>query len=272
MAETYYFGQGRVAIAELDRYRNPGKLRFLGNAPDVKLSFNIERIDHYEAQSGFRRRDRYRVKQITGELSVTLEEVPKDNLALLFGGPVLTREAAYVTGEVLPYGLGAGDTVALRYPKLNLFTVVVKDNRGNTIPTINYDVDHFFGTITFKNVVGYEQPFKVDYRYDVIGGPLVPDQALIPMMSSLNKEYLFRFHGVNLGDLQVSVNGRPTTEKCILVELYRVALDPVQSFSFINDEFAKFELKGAILGDETKAVDPSLGQYGRIIYGYYPYA
>jgi len=60
-----------------------------------------------------------------------------------------------------------------------------------------------------------------------------------------------------------------TTPVNILVELYRVVLEPVQSFSFITDDFAKFELKGAILADDTKAADPALGQYGRIIHGYY---
>ena len=51
----------------------------------------------------------------------------------------------------------------------------------------------------------------------------------------------------------------------VLVELYRVAFDPLKEISFISDEYNKFELEGSLLADTTKPFDAVLGQYGRIV-------
>ena len=51
----------------------------------------------------------------------------------------------------------------------------------------------------------------------------------------------------------------------VLVELYRVAFDPLKEISFISDEYNKFELEGSLLADTTKPYDAVLGQFGRIV-------
>jgi hypothetical protein len=51
----------------------------------------------------------------------------------------------------------------------------------------------------------------------------------------------------------------------VLVELYRVAFDPLKEISFISDEYNKFELEGSLLADTTKPFDAVLGQFGRIV-------
>ena len=51
----------------------------------------------------------------------------------------------------------------------------------------------------------------------------------------------------------------------VLVELYRVAFDPLKEISFISDEYNKFELEGSLLADSTKPFDAVLGQFGRIV-------
>jgi len=251
MPETYYIGQGRVAISDLDANSNPGKLLFVGNVPDAKLSFNVERIEHFEAQSGLRRQDRRRVKQISGELNITLEEVTKDNLATLFWGSPFARGSGNIAAEVMPSGLIAGDTVMLKNSKITATSVVIKDSAGApvTVAPADYTVDAIYGTITFNKVTGYTQPFKVNYSYEA-------GATVVPMVTSLGNERFFRFHGLNAGN-------DATTN--IIVELYRVVFDPVQNFALLNEEFAKFELKGTVLADNTKPASSELGQLGRII-------
>ncbi len=51
----------------------------------------------------------------------------------------------------------------------------------------------------------------------------------------------------------------------VLVELYRVAFDPLKEISFISDEYNKFEMEGSLLADATKPFDAVLGQFGRIV-------
>ena len=51
----------------------------------------------------------------------------------------------------------------------------------------------------------------------------------------------------------------------MLVELYRVAFDPLKELNLISDEYNKFELEGSLLADNTKPLDAVLGQFGRIV-------
>ena len=51
----------------------------------------------------------------------------------------------------------------------------------------------------------------------------------------------------------------------VLVELYRVAFDPLKELNLISDEYNKFELEGSLLADNTKPVDALLGQFGKIV-------
>jgi len=51
----------------------------------------------------------------------------------------------------------------------------------------------------------------------------------------------------------------------VLVELYRVAFDPLKEISFISNEYNKFEMEGSLLADSSKPFDATLGQFGRIV-------
>ena len=51
----------------------------------------------------------------------------------------------------------------------------------------------------------------------------------------------------------------------VLIELYRVAFDPLKKFDIISNDLNKFELEGSLLADSTKPYDAVLGQFGRIV-------
>ena len=51
----------------------------------------------------------------------------------------------------------------------------------------------------------------------------------------------------------------------VLVELYRVAFDPLKEISFISDDYNKFEMEGSLLADASKPFDATLGQFGKIV-------
>ena len=91
----------------------------------------------------------------------------------------------------------------------------------------------------------------------VAGGYVAADQGALPVVSStsvLPERYL-RLEGINTAQGNAKV----------LVELYRVAFDPLKEISFISDEYNKFELEGSLLADTTKPYDAVLGQFGRIV-------
>ena len=65
-------------------------------------------------------------------------------------------------------------------------------------------------------------------------------------------ERWIRFEGLNTAD----------GNREVVIDLYRVAINPAKELSIITDELLKFELSGQVLADLTKPVGGDLGQPG----------
>jgi hypothetical protein len=103
------------------------------------------------------------------------------------------------------------------------------------------------GAIELLNITGFTQPFKVDYSYGAA--------KRLAMFKSAQPEVWLRFDGLNTAD----GNSR------VIVDLYRVVLNPSKDFSLIGDDIQKFELSGRVLADTTKSDTGPLGLFGRVI-------
>ena len=80
-------------------------------------------------------------------------------------------------------------------------------------------------------------PFKASYSYGAVTEIGIFTQPL--------PERFLRLEGLN------TAQGNAKT----LVELYRIAFDPLKEISFISNEYNKFELEGSLLADSTKPID-----------------
>jgi hypothetical protein len=247
---AYFSGQGRVYIAQRDNNGNPLALRWVGNVPDLKVTLNIDTLEHKESYSGQRLTDLQLIRGKDGEFSCTLEEISVENLELSLFGVTASVTSGNVTGETLPTGIAAGETRLLA----NQFvaSVVIKDSSGTpkTLPATQYTVHANQGAITFVDITTggpYTQPFKVDYSY---GGA-----KRTAMFRSAQPEVWVRFDGVNLA------NGNSP----VIVDLYRVVINPTKDLSLIGEDLQRFELSGRVLADLTKPETGALGQFGRMI-------
>jgi hypothetical protein len=65
----------------------------------------------------------------------------------------------------------------------------------------------------------------------------------------------------------VRLNGINTAEqdKPVLVDLYRVQFNPVETMTLINEAHGNLPLSGSVLYDSTKDGDTTLGQFGRVM-------
>ena len=93
----------------------------------------------------------------------------------------------------------------------------------------------------------FTAPFKAAYTYGAA--------TEIGIFTQSVPERYLRLEGINTAQGNAKV----------LVELYRVAFDPLKEISFISDEYNKFELEGSLLADTTKPYNALLGQFGRIV-------
>lgn len=246
---TYASFQGRVYLGKRDIDGRPIEVRSPGNVADLKLSLKTDVIEHFESQSGQRTLDHRMIKQKSATINLTIEEFTKENLALALYGSHVVGTSGSVTGE--PLGGAApliGDRYFLAHPKVSSLVVVDSAGTPATLTAgTHYTADLDFGAVQFLDTTGFTAPFKASYTYGVVTEVGIFTQAL--------PERYLRLEGVNTaaGNAQV------------LVELYRVAFDPLKEIAFISNDYNKFDLEGSLLADPSKPFDALLGQFGRIV-------
>ncbi len=247
---SYYASfQGRVYLGKRDLAGNPIDIRSPGNVADLSLALKTDTLEHYESQTGQRSLDHRMVKQKSATVNLTIEEFTKENLALALYGNVVTGTTGTVTDE--PVGNATpmlGDRYVLAHPKVA--SLVVKDSAGTpatlTLGT-HYTADSDFGAIQFLDLTGFTAPFKASYAFGAVEEVGIFTQPL--------PERYVRFEALN------TAKGNAK----FLIELYRVAFDPLKKFDLISNDYNKFELEGSLLADSTKPYDAALGQFGRIV-------
>jgi hypothetical protein len=247
---SYYASfQGRVYLGERNTNGDPINVRSPGNVADLSLSLKTDVIEHYESQTGQRAVDLRLVKQKSATVALTIEEFIKENLALALYGNYVTGSNGNVTAEQIGGASPViGDRYFLSHPKVSSLVVVDSAATPATLtPGTHYTADTDFGAIQFLNTTGFTAPFKASYTFGAVTEIGIFTQPL--------PERFLRFEGVNTA----AGNSK------WLIELHRVAFDPLKKFDIISNDLNKFELEGSLLADSTKPYDAVLGQFGRIV-------
>ncbi|WP_020406546.1 hypothetical protein [Hahella ganghwensis] len=247
---AYFSGQGRVYIGARDSNGNPLGLNFVGNVPELKVSLSVETLEHQESTSGQRLTDLQLIKTKKGEFSCTLEELIAINLGLALYGTTTDQVSGTVTNETLATPMATGSLYLLA--KQNVSSVVIKDSSPTpkTLPASQYQLNAKHGSLLINDITTggpYVEPFKADYAYGAAQSTAMFTQPL--------PERWIRFEGLNTAD----------SNREVVIDLYRVAINPAKELSVITDELLKFELSGQVLADTLKPAAGDLGQFGRIV-------
>lgn len=244
--DTQYFSfQGIVTLGSgganaIEEYE-------VGNCPALSIDLAVETIEHTESWSGQRMADLRLIKAKKASVKMTLEGFNLDNLALGLYGTPASRNAGTVTAESLGT-VQAGKVYPLGNP-LGVSAVVVKDASNAVVSTAKYELDATFGAIKVLDTAGTTMPWEVDYAYGAA-------KNLVMFLNNPAARKL-RLRGVNTAQGNAPV----------IVELHRVQFDPIKNLSMIQDDLGKLEFEGSALADPTKANDPMLGMFGRVIMG-----
>jgi hypothetical protein len=258
---TYASFQGRVFLAKRNELGQPFDARSPGNVAELKLSLKTDVLEHYESQSGQRALDHRMIKQKSATIMLTIEEFTKENLALALYGSYQMAAGSTVTDEPIgvvsstPVLPTVGDRYFLAHPKVVRLTLKDSATPPVTLQAgIDYTADTDFGAVQLLRLndgatppVAFTAPIKASYGFGEVTEIGIFTQPL--------PERFLRLEGLNTAQGNAKV----------LVELYRVAFDPLKEISFISNDYNKFELEGSLLADDTKPVDAVLGRYGRIV-------
>ena len=247
----YLYGKGKVALCVRNADGTVGEVLYVGNAPELKISSSADKLEHYESESGRNVLDRQIVKTLSAEFSITVENIGRKVLALMWWGSVVENEQAIAVEFEFESGLVNNDVRVIENG-FNISDLVITDSAGSpaTVSTTKYNYDANFGVVEFLDVAGYTQPFKATFNQGA--------SESVPLLTTERPARFLRFEGINLGNPGEANNH-------ILVELYDCAFDTPTDFSLIGDDFAKFELKGSLNVDETRKANSELGGYGRIV-------
>lgn len=256
LKDNYYSGQGDVLIAKRDSSGNPGSFFMVGNAPKFELAQNVERRKHQESRSGNRLTDKVQSTTKGGRINLTLEDIRKDNVALLLGGSkVAGGSGSYSSGspDTFPSGLAVGSIVKLAKP--NASSIVVKDSAGTpatlTLNTHYRVLDADFGLVEILSLGSFTQPFKAEYSY-------AATDFVTALTANDDDEYFV--YGAML-----NTEGTPADQK-VGVSVYRVVFDPAALLALINNEQGSFDISGEVLRDNSRAADANFGGFARFEY------
>ena len=230
--------QGELFLAKMINGQ-PSALLPIGNTPELQIQITSETTDHYESKTGLRAKDAVLRKQTGVSISGTLEEVTKENLAMVLSGKTLEIPEATVPESTLG-AVKAGEMIDLGIR--NFSDVAFKGPADAAIAADKYILDAVFGTVVFNEAI-------TDVKWTGKSGAI----TRTTIATNLGDEYRFFFKGVDTfqGDK-------------IAVTLWRVELSPDTEFDLIHEDFASYSIEGECLADISKAMDSELSIFGHI--------
>lgn len=236
----YFMGQGMVFIGTKDATTGePQGLRHLGNVTDLKLSLKTNTLELKEAMTGQRGLAKRLTTEVGASFAATLESLNQENLAIALrgaattvaGGTVVKKTFKAFKGSMLKLDHIAISAVSVYDEATGLVAYtagtdyVVNDN-NITIPLTG-------GIATDDSGSGVD--IKVSYTYAA--------QDKIESFTEGEKEYYVYFDGLNTAD----------ENKAVVIEVYKVAMDPLKELAMINDKQAEIVFEGSCLLDSTRA-------------------
>lgn len=245
-AQDLFSFQGKVYLATRQSNGKAGPLRWVGNAPQLQLALEVQNSDKTESFSGNRLLYGRLVQSKTANVNLTLDEATPENLAEGLYSVPATLPAGAVSNELLPPNLKAGELVALDRGWVSELSFIDSANPPVTVAPANWWTESASaGLIGLRKVEGHTQPFKATYQH--------AETVNIALFNTPPPERMLILDGIN------TVNGRRTK-----VTLYRVAFNPIEQLDLISEEWGSLQLSGAALFDDSRALDPNLGGFGRI--------
>jgi hypothetical protein len=142
---------------------------------------NVEYADNFKTgKTGPNLQDLHVPIKRTAALMMTMKERTKENLENILHGVSTSANSGTMSTPVnLPSGIVANDVILVPGDHVGITNLVLKDSAGSpvTVDTADYSFDGSSKLITWIDVSGYTQPFKVRSRSKCSLTALSPAEA-----------------------------------------------------------------------------------------------
>lgn len=237
----YYYGQGKVFLARRLANGRPGAMRWVGDVSALNVNFTFDQQVTKVSRGGvLLPAQQYKTAQ-SASISSTWHYFSAENLALVLGSMPIVEPFSIKGEDELPAGISEGDIYSL--PHTTVFNVEI----DGLINDVDYVVDRQWGTVEFL-VTPENKSFLVKYEH-------LQNQSL-PLSTSAPVELSLRYQGVNMAQ-----DNAP-----ILVELYRLVLEPLATLELINtsNNIPGMEIAAQLLADLSRRDASEFGYFGRV--------
>jgi len=249
--DNYTLGKGVVFLDQLVSGVYQGE-RDLGNAPAFTFNIALEKLEHYSSRGGLKAKDKEIISQITPGLAFTLDEVNKENLALLTLGEVslVTQTGAAITDEVIVAHLGMRADLSER----GISLVIVGDDATPTVTYVEGPASNPLANYEISTVLSDDKIGRILVHEDQTGcvAAITEDQELYVDFTSAALTYtnISAFANTQvIGKLRF-VSDNPAGNQQELT-VWSVSLTPSGDTAMIGDDWSTLGFVGEILKDET---------------------
>lgn len=253
MSEKYYFGQGKLWIAEILASGALGPWVWVGDVSELSGQGSETPVQHRESFSGTNALVREFSRELGMAWSATLHQLDVDNVGRFTRSKMSETIGGTVTGEELPNPVEDGDLITL--DNMNVSDLVLTDSLTPTPATLvrgthyEYDVFGDIEILELPTTPAPTQPLLAAYSHGAT------KQAAL--LAGSRKNYALKYKGINLAE----------NEAHILVELYKVSAGLLQQLALITsgNQLAGSPVTFTTLLDTSKPVSGDLGQFGRFV-------
>ena len=242
MANNYFIGQGELHIRKLNDDETPAEAFWaLGDADVFTTDIAVSKQNHYESESGVRRKAATWNTQTDQTFTMNVKNFNLENLTALLAG---SKDAAVAAGSVVNESItiAAGDSGVVYTQYTGITNVVVSDGVGSPgtlmVEGTDYEIETVGGIKGFSGGIrilsgapNFTGPdIHVDYDHVGIKGAV---QALTTPFAN----YEIQFNAVNMD--------QPNTP--VRVNVPVAQFNPAESISWIGTDIASFDFTGDIL-------------------------
>lgn len=235
---NYLSGQGVLLLATKDGTTgepNSG-FRAVGNVSALTIGNEITEFEHKESQSGQRAVDLTLITEISVSVTMTMESIESENLAIALKGTGADVAGATVTDEAVTGYLDLW--TPLDRIQVSAFVLT---NIGAIVTYVldtDYELDAAAGAFRALGTgsITDTQALLADYTFTV-------QETIDALTVSANPTRWARFHGLNTADL----------DNPVVVDIFKMEVTPLAELALINDEIAQMAVEGNALSDATRS-------------------
>lgn len=235
----YVVGGGKVLLARLDANGMPQEYRHLGNCPSFKSNVTATILEHVSSLTGLKYVDEQVVVQQKTALSLELDEINFDNLALFLSGDAETYDNSVAAAGVTADATNGNLIVYAKGRHYNLYKATTGAPAVNPADSRIYDI----GAVTVKSLDAMTTyTLGTDYEIDRAQG-IIFITAGSTMTANPTTGVKYRVDiAANAPADQAPSQVQGVTKSVIAGSLKFIMINPANSNQQIEFEFWKVQL------------------------------